>query len=59
MGPGLAEYLHDAREQPLCAAAHVHWFDREPQGIDADHLSWLAGYLPIEWQLAGSGLPAR
>jgi hypothetical protein len=35
--PGRAEHLHDAREQPLGADAHVHWFDRRPQGIDADH----------------------
>ena len=36
MGPGLAEHLHDAREQSVGADAHVHRFDREPQGIDAD-----------------------
>ena len=37
MGLGLAEHLHDPREQPLGADAHVHRLDREPQGIDADH----------------------
>ena len=35
----LAEHMHDPREQPLGAGAHVHWLDRQPQGVDADHRS--------------------
>jgi hypothetical protein len=39
VGVGRTKCLHHGGQQPISAAAHVHWRTGQPQGIDADHVS--------------------